>query len=68
MKCPGKCGVEYKKQQLLNEIEACVNNNHCFCKTCWGDYFTNEIETLNRCNNIKCPFLMCDNYANEDDI
>ena len=42
--------------------------NHCFCKTCWGDYFTNEIETLNRCNNIKCPFLMCENYANDDDI
>jgi hypothetical protein len=32
------------------------------------DYFTNEIENLNRVNNIRCPFLLCENYANEDDV
>ena len=67
-KCPGKCQKEYKNISLLNELEACENLNHRFCKACWGDHFTNEIETLNRCLNIRCPFLMCENYANDDDI
>ena len=49
-------------------LDACENDNHCFCKDCWGDYFTNEIETLSRCTNIKCPFLLCDKYANDDDV
>jgi hypothetical protein len=47
---------------------ACEKLDHGFCKSCWEDHFTNEIEVLSKCINMKCPFPNCVNIANDDDI
>jgi hypothetical protein len=61
------CKRTFKRLQLLNMLDQC-GEQHGFCKSCFSEYFENLITGIQKCENLKCPFESCQNYATNDDV